>query len=207
MHCFVLWGCAWVRLVPHLELWGACIYAGPALFCEGGQQALNKRSTNAQQTLNKRSTNSQQTLNKRPTNSQQTLNKQRSTNAQQTLNKRPKNAQQTTLNKRSTTLNKRLTNAQQTLNKCSTNAQQTTLNKRSTHARQTFNNRSTSAHKCTSAYAECECEMSAKSALFCSLGDVPGFDWYHTWNCFVRAYLLVRHFFVKGVKKWAQIGV
>ena len=29
-------------------------------------------------------------------------------------------------------------------------------------------------------------------------GDVPGFDWYHTWNCGVRAYMLVRHFFVKG---------
>ena len=172
VHCFVLWGCAWDRLVPHLEFWAACTYAGPALFCERireigpksvykclwwvrmwneckralfcmvgmclgsigtthgivgcvpicwtgtflwrGQQALNKRSTNAQQTLNKRSTNSQQTLNKRPTNCQQTLNK-RSANAQQTHNKRSTNAQKT-FNKRST--NK----AQQTLNKRSTNA-------------------------------------------------------------------------------------
>ena len=32
--------------------------------------------------------------------------------------------------------------------------------------------------------------------------DVPGFDWYHTWNCGLRAYMLVRHFFVKGVEKF-----
>ena len=30
---------------------------------------------------------------------------------------------------------------------------------------------------------------------------MPGFDWYHTWNCGVHAYMLVRHFFVKGVEK------
>ena len=34
---------------------------------------------------------------------------------------------------------------------------------------------------------------------------MPGFDWYHTWNCGVRAYMLVRHFFVKGVEKYGQI--
>ena len=115
-------------------------------------------------------------------------------------------------------------------------------------------------NRCISAYGECECEMSAKSALFCMVGmclgsigttlgtvgcmyicwsgtflwkgsrnfrkksvykclwlvrmwneckkctvlyggDVPGFDWYHTWNCGVHAYMLVRHFFVKGVEK------
>ena len=39
MQWFVWWGCAWVRLVEQLlELWGACIFAGPALFCEGGQE-------------------------------------------------------------------------------------------------------------------------------------------------------------------------
>ena len=44
VHCFVWWGCARVRLVPHLELWGACIYAGPALFCEGGREILGPNS-------------------------------------------------------------------------------------------------------------------------------------------------------------------
>ena len=42
VQCFVWWGCAWVRLVPHLKLWDACIYAGPALFCEGGLEISAK---------------------------------------------------------------------------------------------------------------------------------------------------------------------
>ena len=42
MHCFVWWGCAWVRLVPHLELWDACIYAGPAVFCEGVEKKFSQ---------------------------------------------------------------------------------------------------------------------------------------------------------------------
>ena len=42
MQCFVWWGCAWVQLVPHLKLWDACIYAGPALFCEGGREVSAK---------------------------------------------------------------------------------------------------------------------------------------------------------------------
>ena len=38
------------------------------------------------------------------------------------------------------------------------------------------------------------------TVLYC--GDVPVFDWYHTCNGRVRAYMLLRHFFVKGVEKW-----
>ena len=33
---------------------------------------------------------------------------------------------------------------------------------------------------------------------------MPGFDWDRTWNCGVRAYMLVRHFFVKGVEKYGR---
>ena len=48
MQCFVWWGCAWVRLVEQLlELWGACIFAGPALFCEWGREMGPNRCISA----------------------------------------------------------------------------------------------------------------------------------------------------------------
>ena len=47
MHCFVLWGCAWVRLVPHLELWDTCLHAGLALFGEGVDKFQQNRCKSA----------------------------------------------------------------------------------------------------------------------------------------------------------------
>ena len=97
VHCFVWWGCAWVRLVPLLELWGACIYADPALFCEVGREIEPKSVYKCLWWV-------------------------------------------------------------RMWNEC---------------------------NKCTVLYG----------------WDVPEFHWYHTWNCGVRVYMLVRHLFVKGVKK------
>ena len=161
VHCFVWWGCAWVRLVYYLELWSACMFAGPALFCEVSREMGPNRCISAYGEFE----------------------------CEMSAKCALFCIVGMCLSSTGTTLEivgcvhicwfgTYLWRGREILAK--------------------------SVYKClwwVRMWNEC------KKCTILYGGDVPGFDWDRTWNCGVRAYMLVRHFFVKSVEKWTQIGV